>query len=207
MTVIAIPSGHQHLADALVRELGYRQVHVDQPLRDLAVKLDPIVEPGHALANMGRSPRLARKVEDGDWDGAIRRCPEIGAFLERLREQVGDERYWAEALADIVNRDVVLVGVDSPVQAEAVGLSGVGAKFVHIEGRPAADLADLVIPEGSIIEHEGAIVRYAKSLALDARRQIDPLQAVEFAYAAGFTDDDLHFPVDTPQVDEQSPSV
>lgn len=164
MTVIALPSGHEHLANALVRDCGFVKVHVDESLRRLALAVDPLVEAGVTLVNMGRSPRLSSRLAEyqGDWGLLQARVPEVTRFLEALRTEIGEED------AHPYDCDTVIVGVVSAAHRRSVEHV---AHFVAIDGRYAnIDPGDEpvpdchIIPEGSIVDQEIAIVRYVRDL-------------------------------------------
>jgi hypothetical protein len=161
MTIIALPSGHEHLANALVRDLGYTKVHVDQPIRDLLLALDPLVDGGVTLANRGASPRLTSKIElaGGDWDKAIQKNPEISRLIKVARELVGPD-YGKTGTPT----KTVIVGVDSTWQWHAT--PKVDTKIVVIAGRGGVPTyePDHVIAEGPVVEQELAIVAYVRGL-------------------------------------------
>jgi hypothetical protein len=154
MTVIALPSGHEHLANALVRDLGYTKVHVDQPIRDLLLALDPLVDGGVTLANRGASPRLSSKIElaGGDWDKAIQKNPEISRLIKVAR---------VDPALDVLvaaKGKTVIIGADH-------GWLPIGTRCVAIAGRESkAFTADHVIAEGPVVDQELAIVAYVRGL-------------------------------------------
>lgn len=148
MTVIAIPPGHDHLADALVRDLGFIKAHVDDPVRQMALAIDPIVEAGVQLANMGRSPRLSARLETsgGDWVRAAARAPEITRLLDALRPFAPDEPGGDLVVTDVTDLD------HAPLFAV----------YVAIEGR--AEHAAHVIAEGDVATQQTAIVELVRAL-------------------------------------------
>jgi hypothetical protein len=179
MTVIALPSGHDHLADALVRDLGFDKMHVDDPVREAALRIDPIVEGQPQLANVGgRSPRLSARlgVAGGDWDKAIKKCPEIARFLEALRAEMGDE-WLIEPPTDTVLTGVSTWTVDDRLSFGILpGASG--RQFVAIEGRVGPDAGvDHFIPEGGVVDQERAIVAYVQSLRAPKAKAKEPVAA------------------------------
>jgi hypothetical protein len=154
MTVIALPSGHEHLANALVRDLGYTKVHVDQPIRDFLLRLDNLVDGGVTLANRGASPRLSSKIElaGGDWDKAIQKNPEISRLIKVAR---------VDPALDVLvaaKGKTVIIGADH-------GWLPIGTRCVAIAGRESkAFTADHVIAEGPVVDQELAIVAYVRGL-------------------------------------------
>src|SRR4051794_14264554 len=101
--IIALPTNAEHLAAALVSDCAFREVHVDARLRERALAIDPFVEAGVVLANMGRSPRLSSRLEvhGGDWDRAMARTPEIRRLIDALRTEF-DEHVHVDGDAVIV---------------------------------------------------------------------------------------------------------
>jgi hypothetical protein len=154
MTVIALPSGHEHLANALVRDLGFTKVHIDQPIRDFLLRLDNLVDGGITLANRGASPRLTSKIElaGGDWDKAIQKNPEISRLIKVAR---------VDPALDVLvaaKGKTVIIGADH-------GWLPIGTRCVAIAGRESkAFTADHVIAEGPVVDQELAIVAYVRGL-------------------------------------------
>jgi hypothetical protein len=170
MTIIALPSGHDHLADALVRDLGFTKMHVDQAVRAAALDIDPIVDSGFTLANMGSSPRLTSRLlyHGSDWERLQARIPEVVRVLDKLRNYVPADLSYPEG-------DSVITGVNTGMAADRA--VGVGAHLVAIAGRAPWDIPDagprqinLVIPEGGVVDQQTAIVRYVQGLRQPAKR-------------------------------------
>jgi hypothetical protein len=155
--IIALPAGHDHLADALVRDLGFTKMHVDAPLRAVALRLDPIITNAATLANVGSSPHLSSRLamHDGDWDRVLGRYPETGRFLERLRLEV-------DVPTDF-DGDVVVYGLGSE------GFSAVppDTMVVAIEGReppPPWYPIEHYIDEGGVVDQQTDIVTWVQGL-------------------------------------------
>lgn len=184
MTVIALPPGHDHLAHALVRDLGYVRVHVDAAVRSFLLAQDPLVESGAVMVNMGRSPRLASRVEahGGDWDKATLRTPEIVRLVEITRALLSDRgsHYYADR--------TVVVGVTAWTAADRA--ASPGSQFVAIEGRLGYEAGvNHLIAEGSVPEQEAALVGFVRSLD-----EPDGRQSSKFAEAmvmAGASSDEI----------------
>jgi len=182
--IIALPeTGHNHLADALVRDLGFTRTHVDAPLRELLLALDPFVDSGVTLANMGPSPRLSSKLEqvgggtdEERWDRLLnpprpgaapdRNAKEVRRLLDVLREQMRTFE------PPGIHEDTVIVGVDT---GEQRGNIGDPHTVVAIAGRglpegtyDTDDDVHILTPAGIVGEQE-AIVAYVKQLRQPVR--------------------------------------
>ena len=163
--IIALPEkDHGHLADALVRDLGFTRTHVDAPLRELLLALDPFVDSGVTLANMGPSPRLSSKLDqagggEAGWDRLLhpsrpgsapdRTATEVKRLLDVRRRELGDD-YGARADNE---GDVVVMG-------EAVACH----EFVAIAGRYEGSGVDHVIDPAGVVGEQEAIIAYVKKL-------------------------------------------
>ena len=170
--IIALPEkDHSHLADALVRDLGFTRTHVDAPLRELLLALDPFVDSGVTLANMGPSPRLSSKLEqvggrtdEERWDRLLH-PPRPGSAPDRTATEV-------KRLLDVL-RDVYLGGVEGDAYGQGdvaiVGVTHVDQApyesfLVAIEGRhEGLGVSHWISPAGVVGEQE-AIVAYVKEL-------------------------------------------
>lgn len=159
MTVITIPAtGHDHLADALVRDLGFVRLHADADIRARLLELDPIVTSDVTLANMRPGPRLSSKLEtsggdtlDVQWD-IVLNPPRPGASPDRVAAEV-------RRMLDVL-RGWFPVGADADGDAVVVG-----AKFptVAIEGRYDGVAAHWIQP-GGIVGEQAAVVDFVRSL-------------------------------------------
>jgi phage-related minor tail protein len=152
--IISLPAtGHDHLADALVRDLGFTRTHVDAGVRALLEELDPIVSDGVTMANQGFSPRLKSKLEQyGGWDRLLN-PPRPGSMPDKVAAEV---KRLLDVLRGCVARiaedgiDVVVVGASSP-------------NLVAILTRYAG-LADHYIEPAGVVGEQAAIVAYALEL-------------------------------------------
>jgi hypothetical protein len=142
-------------------------MHVDQAVRAAALDIDPIVDSGFTLANMGSSPRLTSRLlyHGSDWERLQARIPEVVRVLDKLRNYVPADLSYPEG-------DSVITGVNTEMAAERA--VGVGAHLVAIEGRAFPTWPDgaraLVIPEGGVVDQQTAIVRYVQGLRQPAKR-------------------------------------
>lgn len=176
MIIALPPTDHDHLADALVRDLGFTRAHVDQPLRDLLVALDPFVDSGVSMANRGPTPRLSSKLEQmgGNSDeerwtrllnpsrpGAAvdRTAAEVRRLLDALRERDVEPVYH--------HGDTVIVGVGSSAtlrQHLRPSSSDVPFRWVAIQGRSDAQGVDHWIEPAGVVGEQEAIVNYVRGL-------------------------------------------
>ena len=62
--IVALPSGHEHIADALAAAEGWNVRHVDQHIRRFLAELDPLINAQGVLANMGGGGRLSHKLDE-----------------------------------------------------------------------------------------------------------------------------------------------
>ncbi|MFJ2783674.1 MULTISPECIES: hypothetical protein [unclassified Streptomyces] len=134
-------SGKDSAAARLVRQHQFVRVAFADPLRDLAVSLDPIVT--HEPAGVGSVPvRLSDVLRREGWDRAKRR-PEVRRTLQRLGQGIRDqdETYWlraALATLDVADRwSLPVVVSDVRYANEASALRDRGALLIRIE-RPGA---------------------------------------------------------------------
>ncbi|MGW6061702.1 deoxynucleotide monophosphate kinase family protein [Streptomyces sp. NPDC055189] len=130
-------SGKDTVGARLVRRFVFARVAFADPLRDLALSVDPIV--GYEPAGFGPLPlRLSDVVRREGWDTAKRR-PEVRRSLQRLGQSVRDqdERFWlraALAKIDVADRwNLPTVVTDCRYVNEAEALRGRGFLLVRVE--------------------------------------------------------------------------
>jgi hypothetical protein len=157
--IISLPAtDHDHLADALVRDLGFTRTHADAGVRALLLELDPIVSDGVTMANQGFSPRLSSKLEQyGGWERLLnpprpgsqpdRVAAEVKRLLDVLRSRFTN-------IASFDNNDVVVVGDEHPTVA-------IEGRFGEFGARLAVDY--WVQPAG-VVGEQAAIVAYVQEL-------------------------------------------
>ncbi|MEV6079608.1 hypothetical protein AB0L80_31530 [Streptomyces sp. NPDC052069] len=126
----------------LVQRYAFTRVAFADPVRDLAVHLDPVV--GSETTGFGPLPlRLSDVLRREGWDTAKRR-PEVRRTLQRLGQGVRDqdERYWlraALAKVDVADRwNLPVVVTDCRYANEAAVLRERGALLVRVE-RPGRE--------------------------------------------------------------------
>lgn len=122
-------AGKDTVAEILGREYGYRRVAFADPLKTLALAVDPIVHTYADGSGLGVVEyRLSELVDLYGWDEAKRDFPEVRRFLQRLglegvRHVIGDNTwiYLAEAEIARARRDrvpVVVTDVRFPNEVE-----------------------------------------------------------------------------------------
>lgn len=134
-------------ARALVRDLQFEQRAFADPMRELALKLDPLVTASIQSINIGTGAgRLEHVVGGMGWEGAKAAYPEVRRILQALgtgaRELFGED-FWVDlALKDLPER-CVISDVRFPNEAEAIHAAG--GKLIKID-RPGRK------PQGHISE-------------------------------------------------------
>ncbi|MER5886820.1 hypothetical protein ABT160_23600 [Streptomyces sp. NPDC001941] len=176
-------SGKDAIAARLVKEHGYRRRALADPLKRMALDVDPVVgyEPGH----FGALPvRLTAAVDRWGWDGVKSRYPEGRRFLQRLgtegvRRQCGAD-FWVQRLLDDIENEprawayepppVVVPDVRFENEARTLREAGFELWFVdrpgvvgdgHVSEKLGPDLARFVL------HNDGAVT--------DLHRKVDSL--------------------------------
>jgi hypothetical protein len=152
--IISVPAGdHDHLADALVRDLGFTRMHVQDGIRARLLKLDPIVDGGVTMANQGFSPRLSSKLEQyGGWDNLLN-TPRPGWSVDQIAKEVN-------RLLDVLAEDEPELFPNHTVDTVIVGGE---QNLVAIRGRCACDARHVIEP-GGVVSEQQAIVELVQRL-------------------------------------------
>jgi hypothetical protein len=94
--------GKDTAAAALVRDLGFRRDGFADDLKELALRIDPLVVPEPELVNVSSYTHLARLVRTWGWEYVKKNYPEARRFLQNLgnemREMFG-EAVWIRRVA------------------------------------------------------------------------------------------------------------
>lgn len=129
--------GKDTAAQALVRDLGFRQVSFAEPLKRIAMGSDPIIvsEPRTINTNAGRG-RLKWVVESlGSWETAKDQYMEVRPYLQRLgvaiRNELGDDIWVRHALKGVTPEDRIVIS-DVRFQNEAWAIHEKGGKVFRI---------------------------------------------------------------------------
>lgn len=172
--------GKDTAANALVRDLGYRQYAFADELKELAMLVDPVVLPQPGIQNVQSGHnRLAHIVRYHDWEAAKDRFPEVRRFLENLgngvRARFGQD-FWLNLVLDRIGKTGKAVISDVRFTNEAEAIKAAGGKLVRID-RPGhnpspfeSELNDwtewdcTLDNSGSVVDLEQGIVAFAKTL-------------------------------------------
>lgn len=134
-------SGKSTLARYLVEDHGYTEHAYADPLRELALALDPIV----LVTPSGQSYGLCHVVESIGWDTAKEQIPEVRRVLQRLGTDVFraiDEDVWVDRMrALLVRRESPVVIPDVRFPNEAALVRELGGVLVRVV-RPGAPTSD-----------------------------------------------------------------
>lgn len=120
-------SGKDEVGRRLVRSWAYTRVAFADPLREMALRVDPVVK--YEPAGFGPVPvRLSDVVNRWGWEEAKRRSPEIRRTLQRMGQAVRkhDPGFWVSlamdkvVVADVWNLPVVVTDLRHVNEAEAL---------------------------------------------------------------------------------------
>ncbi|MEU3713607.1 hypothetical protein [Streptomyces catenulae] len=134
-------AGKDEIGRRLVRRWAFTRVAFADPLKEMALRVDPVVT--YEPAGFGPVPvRLSDVVNRFGWDRAKRRSPEIRRTLQRMGSAVRkqDPGYWVNlamdrvSVADAWNLPVVVTDVRHVNECEA--LKNRGFTLVRVN-RPA----------------------------------------------------------------------
>lgn len=120
-------SGKDTAASLLVRQYRYTRLAFADPLKEMAIAVDPWIPTGY-----GVTVRLSRLIADTGWDYAKERHAEVRRFLQHLgqAQREHDEDYWVRALRSKVNAaqawnlPVVVTDVRYPNEADMLRTRG-----------------------------------------------------------------------------------
>lgn len=167
--------GKDTFAAVLVEEFGFARVAFADPLKEMALTIDPLISDAPA-PNAAWSPmRLTPAVMMDGWERVKDDYPEARRFLQRLGDGVRqfDPEFWSNAGMQeaACNRaegfPVVITDVRYPNEAAAIREAG--GILVRIE-RPGVDDGDTHASETALDEYrEDAIV--LNYFGLDALRE------------------------------------
>ena len=159
--IIALPAtDHDHLADALVRDLGFTRTHVDQPLRDLLLALDPIVDNGVYAVNKAASGNLSFKLEQlgGSWERLLnppRPSSSGDGVAKEVKRLLGVLRGWGDLAPPLYPGDTVIVGYPPETSIRVVAIKGRVDDGVTV---------DHWIEPAGVVGEQQAIVAYVQEL-------------------------------------------
>lgn len=112
-------SGKDTFANVLVEEFGFRRIAFADPLKDVALELDPLVGPASIMALDTGTPkmhRLSDVVRVLGWEAAKDNVPEVRRTLQNLGQAVRkyDPDFWLSMGLREALRTRVSNGLDAP---------------------------------------------------------------------------------------------
>ncbi|MEV6399631.1 hypothetical protein AB0M39_33435 [Streptomyces sp. NPDC051907] len=168
-------SGKDTVARRLVSTWAFTRVAFADPLKDMALNLDPVVM--YEPAGYGPLPvRLTDVVKRWGWGKAKDRCPEVRRTLQRLGESVRaqDDVYWLSlaldkvAVADRWNLPVVVTDVRYENEAQALKSRGFTlVRLVRPQGAERMDESTAGHESETALDHYPADVSLANNGTLN----------------------------------------
>ncbi len=143
-------AGKDTVASRLVQRHDYARVAFADPLKDMALKTDPIVDDGNAGYRF-QFARLSEVVNAVGWERAKDEYPEVRRLLQLMGQSARkhDHNFWVRiALGKLdlaAHYDMPVVVTDVRYQNEADALRARGFKMVRVlrpERRPQIDTHD-----------------------------------------------------------------
>jgi hypothetical protein len=150
-------SGKTRAADRLVTEHGFVRCSFADPLRQLALAVNPIIVPGMSLANILSRNRLRDIVDAYGWQGAKDTYPEVRRTLQALGAGVRQlsPTLWVDLAmlkAAASDKPVVFDDVRYPNEAEAIKKAG---GIVVLINRPSLESTDTHESELALEDYDG----------------------------------------------------
>lgn len=130
-------SGKDTAAAFLVRERAYTRVAFADPLKEMALSIDPLV-PTHLYGDRRVHVRLSALVRDAGWEYAKDHYPEVRRILQSIgqTQREFDADYWvnvaARKIAGAEAWNMPVVVTDVRYLNEAVMLRARGFKMIRI---------------------------------------------------------------------------
>jgi hypothetical protein len=130
-------SGKDTAAGFLVRERAYTRVAFADPLKEMALGIDPLIPAGRVIGQRLHA-RLSQLVADVGWEYAKDHYPEVRAVLQRIgqTQREFDADYWvnvaARKIAGAEAWNLPVVVTDVRYLNEAVMLRARGFKIIRI---------------------------------------------------------------------------
>lgn len=145
-------SGKDTVAARLVSRFQYTRVAFADPLKGMALSVDPVISAAPGTGSYGFIPwRLSDVIRQHGWDSAKEDFPEVRRTLQRIGQSVRefDSDYWVNIalekidVADTWNLPVVVTDVRYPNEAEALRNRG----FTLVRVLRPGYTAETVTPE------------------------------------------------------------
>lgn len=165
--IVGTLEGQHHLAAALVRDLGFHEYRIDQPLYEMMLMLDPYIIIGEQqIANLRAGGKLSQVIKNvPTWKAARERWPELDRMLVNLDAAVSvvndDWREWT--LTRAAARHALLVVSDVADEGERDVIHGAGGRLVGITGRDRRVDVDHEIAEAPVVDQEVAVVAWVRA--------------------------------------------
>lgn len=118
-------SGKDTVGKLLVERHGYTRVAFADPMRKMALAIDPIIDHYGSYGSNVRPVRLSEAVDSVGWDRA-KSVPEVRRFLQRLGTEAGREIFGSDFWIDIALKgytqadNLVLTDVRFRNEADAI---------------------------------------------------------------------------------------
>lgn len=158
-------SGKDTAADYLVRANGYTRLAFADPLKEMALSIDPLIPTANALH--GRIyVRLSDLIRDVGWEYAKDTYPEVRRLLQHMGQTVRqyDDEFWITAMrrklskAEANNIPVVVTDVRYPNEADM--LRARGFKLVRIVRPPTGQAVTMAEARAAAHSSETALDDY-----------------------------------------------
>lgn len=129
--------GKDSLADALVRRFEFSRVAFADPVREMALAIDPYVHTAETTA------RLSTVIEAEGWDAAKRNHTDVRRFLQRLGTE-GVRSFVPTFWTDLAEKTALELGgpvvfPDVRFETEARMIVKAGGIVVQMEGAPTLE--------------------------------------------------------------------
>lgn len=171
-------SGKDTVAARLCEAHGYTRLAFADPLKDMALSVDPFV-----TTVAGQPVRLSEVVKLHGWDGAKSIFPEVRRLLQHMGQTVRerDRSFWIRTLlrsAVMISGPIVVTDVRYPNEFKAMQRAG----FQMVQIRRPAALRCTLADSMSQHESETALDDFTSTLTLTNDRDIPALHlAVDYA--------------------------
>jgi hypothetical protein len=157
-------SGKDTAAAFLVRERAYTRIAFADPLKEMALSIDPLIPAGRVIGQR-LHVRLSALVNDVGWEYAKDYYPEVRAMLQRIgqTQREFDADYWVRVasrkIAGAERWNLPVVVTDVRYQNEADMLRARGFRMVRII-RPLAHMAN---PNHQYGKHAAMVVHTSET--------------------------------------------
>ncbi|MGW0929568.1 deoxynucleotide monophosphate kinase family protein [Streptomyces sp. NPDC002644] len=124
-------AGKDTIAKRLVEEHGYTRLAFADPLKDLALNVNPVISTTYNV-----HVRLADYVADVGWELAKEWNPEVRRLLQRLGQGVRSltRDFWVSVLTEKLRRiDGPVVVTDVRYPNEAIAMRNLGFSLVRVQ--------------------------------------------------------------------------